>query len=113
MSEIKKNPVGRPAVNATPLTVRVPPEMLEAVDKLAAALNGTRPDALRHALRAYMEADGFIPNKPRIGQELLVNLTRHEAEALKEAFGSKLSDQQDGVEGLVSDWLKAKGYLPK
>ncbi len=111
MSEIKKNPVGRPAVNATPLTVRVTPELLEAVDKLAAAINGTRPDALRYALRTYMESDGFLPHKPRIGQDLLLNFTRKDAEALKNAFGPDIAVQQEALEDLVRDWLVQRGYL--
>lgn len=113
MSEIKKNPVGRPAVNATPITVRVPPDMLAALDKLAEALEGSsRPHALRFALQRYMEADGFISNKPRIGQDLLINLNRHEAAALKDAVGPNLANQQEAVEGLVRVWLHENGYLP-
>lgn len=50
MSEIKKNKVGRPAVNATPVTVRLPPDLLALLDA-SIVDNETRPEAIRRILK--------------------------------------------------------------
>lgn len=53
MSEIKKaRPVGRPPVNATPITVRVPPELLAVVDDWRSKKRPipSRPEAIRMIL---------------------------------------------------------------
>lgn len=49
MSETKKNKGGRPAINATPITVRVPPEQLSNLDKYISKQpdRPTRPEAIR------------------------------------------------------------------
>ncbi|MCE7026432.1 ribbon-helix-helix domain-containing protein [Jiella avicenniae] len=55
MSE-NKNPVGRPAINATPITVRVPPELLAALDRVMPEIGAeTRPEAVRMILRDWLE----------------------------------------------------------
>lgn len=61
MSEIKKL-VGRPAVNAIPVTVRVPPDLLQPLDSYVADLPDTpgRPEAIRRLLRAGLEALGYV-----------------------------------------------------
>lgn len=54
----KKKPVGRPVVNATPVTVRIPPDMLRRIDDLRRDYplkNGetpSRPEAIRQILDA-------------------------------------------------------------
>ena len=49
MSETVKSKGGRPRVDATPITVRVPPAQLEAVDAWRATQpdKPTRPEAVR------------------------------------------------------------------
>lgn len=62
MSEIKKNPVGRPPVNATPITVRVPPDMLAAVDNFVDERAGiTRPEAVRLILKRWLTDNQMLP----------------------------------------------------
>lgn len=47
-----RKPRGRPAVNATPLTVRVPPDLLAALDAWMRVHDFTsRPEAMREILR--------------------------------------------------------------
>ena len=54
MAEIKKR-VGRPPVNATPITVRIPPAMLSALDKFVSEQTGiSRPEAVRLILRDWL-----------------------------------------------------------
>lgn len=50
---------GRPSVNATPLTVRVPPDQLAALDAWIAAQGGTmsRPEAMRALMALGLAAD--------------------------------------------------------
>ncbi|WP_157971143.1 ribbon-helix-helix domain-containing protein [Pseudogemmobacter bohemicus] len=52
MSEIEKRKVGRPAVNATPITLRLPPELLAWVDTERAKQTPepTRPEFIRQVL---------------------------------------------------------------
>lgn len=54
MSETSKNKGGRPAVNATPVTVRILPEMLAWLDAERAKLDPppTRPEMIRRLLAA-------------------------------------------------------------
>ncbi|MCV0371681.1 ribbon-helix-helix domain-containing protein [Filomicrobium sp.] len=109
ISQKKRGP--KPTGKGTPVMVRLQPDYLAALDKLAEAIEGSRPEALRYALSTYMESDGFIPHQPRIGRNLLVNLTARELAALTEAVGPEFSVQQKAVEGQVRDWLHSKGYL--
>lgn len=59
MSEIKKNKVGRPAVNATPVTVRLPPDLLALLDA-AVVDNETRPEAIRRILSNWLSSKGDL-----------------------------------------------------
>lgn len=63
MSEIKKS-VGRPAVNATAITVRVPPELLAPLDAFCAAEHDKlgRPEAIRRILTDDLQRRGFLPS---------------------------------------------------
>jgi len=55
MSETKKNRGGRPRVDAIPITVRVPPSLLAALDKfLADQKSASRPDAIRTLLQDHL-----------------------------------------------------------
>lgn len=60
MSETNKNRGGRPRVDATPITVRVPPEMLEYLDRFIHEHNMvdgrtiSRPEAIRTILNIWM-----------------------------------------------------------
>ncbi len=49
MSETTKNKGGRPRVDATPITVRMPPKQLQRLDewRAAQAEEPSRPEALR------------------------------------------------------------------
>ena len=61
MSDIK-NPVGRPAVNATPVTLRVPPDLLAPLDAFASGEpdGPTRPEAIRRLLRDALTGLGYL-----------------------------------------------------
>lgn len=54
MSETQKNKGGRPAVNATPVTVRIAPDLLEWLDAERAKRHPvpTRPEMIRSFLEA-------------------------------------------------------------
>lgn len=54
MSETKKNKGGRPPVFATPVTVRIPPDLLSLLDADLVD-NETRPDAIRRILRGHLK----------------------------------------------------------
>lgn len=56
MSE-NKNPVGRPPVNATPITVRVPPALLDRLDAWREKQRPitTRPEAIRNIMEAMLQ----------------------------------------------------------
>lgn len=58
MSETKKNLGGRPPVNATPVTVRVPPDMLAKLDEFCDRNNPrpSRPEAIRQIIAAAFKA---------------------------------------------------------
>jgi hypothetical protein len=54
--------IGRPAVNATPLTVRVPPDLLADLDRFIAEEpdpKPSRPDAIRRLLSDALVAMGL------------------------------------------------------
>ena len=53
IDDVRKAKRGRPAVNATPVTVRLPPDDLEALDLWIAtnAEGESRPEGLRRILR--------------------------------------------------------------
>lgn len=52
MSESEKKRMGRPPVNATPVTVRIPPDLLAWVDAERAKLSPepSRPEFIRHLI---------------------------------------------------------------
>ncbi len=55
MSETGKSKGGRPRVDATPVTVRIPPDLLAALDALIAQQpdpKPSRPEAVRQILAA-------------------------------------------------------------
>ncbi len=68
MSETNKNRGGRPRVDATPITVRVPPDLLAMLDRyiLMQSLKGealTRPEALRRITANWLTDNGFQYNR--------------------------------------------------
>jgi len=54
MSETPKSKGGRPPVNATPVTVRIPPDMLTWLDAQRAKHDPepSRPEMIRHMIEA-------------------------------------------------------------
>lgn len=62
MSDIQKKSVGRPAVNATPVTLRLPPEILTPLDKFASdeADNPGRPESIRRILKDWLIRNGYL-----------------------------------------------------
>ncbi|GJD74108.1 hypothetical protein CFIICLFH_2341 [Methylobacterium goesingense] len=63
MSETKKDRGGRPRVDATPITVRVPPIQLAHLDALIADQpdpKPSRPDVLREALAEHLKTKGYL-----------------------------------------------------
>jgi hypothetical protein len=53
---------GRPAVGATAVTVRLPPDQLARLDRWIATMpdpKPTRPEAIRQALEAVIRLGGF------------------------------------------------------
>ena len=62
MSETQKNRGGRPPVNATPVTVRVPPELLAALDSYSTHADGNpgRPETVRRIMRDWLMANGYL-----------------------------------------------------
>lgn len=65
MLETKKNRGGRPRVNATPLTVRMPPDELALLDRFIAEQRPdmSRPEALRYAFRDWAVGQGLLPHR--------------------------------------------------
>ena len=62
MSETLKSRGGRPRVDATPITVRVPPDQLAALDAWISAQpdpKPSRPEAIRKALGEHLKAQGY------------------------------------------------------
>jgi len=63
ISDIEKRGRGRPATDATPVMVRVPPDMISGID---AWISGrpdpkpTRPEAVRVALRDWLVGLGLL-----------------------------------------------------
>ncbi len=63
MAETGKNRGGRPRVDATPITVRVAPEPLAALDAWISDLGEpapSRPEAVRRALADHLRAKGYL-----------------------------------------------------
>ena len=58
MSETVKNKGGRPAVNAAPVTVRIPPDLLERLDVARRDMEGlpSRPEAIRRLIEMGLNA---------------------------------------------------------
>jgi hypothetical protein len=56
----KKRGRGRPATDATPILVRMPPVVLEAIDAWIAKAkdNATRPEAIRRLVELGLKAKG-------------------------------------------------------
>ena len=67
MSETK-NRGGRPRVDAVPITLRVPPNLLSPLDAFAAdTVNEDapigRPEAIRRILKDWLIGHGYAPNE--------------------------------------------------
>jgi len=61
MSETKSRG-GRPRVDAVPITVRIPPDLLALVDSFIASEFDTpsRPEALRRIVRDWLIGHGYL-----------------------------------------------------
>lgn len=58
MSETKPNKGGRPRVDATPLTIRVPPELLTSLDQWIVRQpepKPGRPEAIRRIVKSVLQ----------------------------------------------------------
>lgn len=55
---------GRPKTDTTPIMVRVPPDMLEAIDKFTDKIY-SRPQAVRLILRKWLVENGMLPKPPK------------------------------------------------
>lgn len=62
--DIKKSR-GRPATDTTPIMVRVPPDMLEAIDKFTDEII-SRPQAVRLILRKWLVENQVLPKPPKV-----------------------------------------------
>ena len=63
MSETQKDRGGRPRINATPITVRVPPLQLAQLDAWIAGQpdpKPSRPEAIREAVTEHLKTMGFL-----------------------------------------------------
>lgn len=65
VSNVRKK-IGRPPVGATPLSVRVPPELLEAVDafileRVPYGESLSRPEAVRRLATEALQSMGLMP----------------------------------------------------
>lgn len=66
MSETGKNKGGRPRVDAQPITLRLPPDLLGGIDRYIAheqsvvGRSVTRPEAVRHALKEWLGGHGYL-----------------------------------------------------
>ncbi|GEP01898.1 hypothetical protein GCM10007887_25240 [Methylobacterium haplocladii] len=63
MSETSKSKGGRPRINATPITVRVPPSQLAPLDAWIADQpepKPSRPEAVRVAVAEHLKAKGYL-----------------------------------------------------
>ncbi|ACL57278.1 hypothetical protein [Methylobacterium nodulans] len=63
MSETEKSKGGRPRVDATPVTVRVPPAMLSPLDTWIADHpdpKPSRPEAIREAVAEHLKVKGYL-----------------------------------------------------
>ncbi|GAA5664523.1 hypothetical protein Brsp07_03015 [Brucella sp. NBRC 14130] len=104
MSETIKNKGGRPRVNATPITVRVPPNLLAILDSLAAETASTRPEALRFAFAEWAEAYGLLTTSRRIrDRPLMISVPKDVEEKLRDIAGRK--PISDVVELALQEWL--------
>ncbi|WP_182179523.1 ribbon-helix-helix domain-containing protein [Methylobacterium radiotolerans] len=70
MSETEKNKGGRPRVDALPITLRLPPDLLAGVDGYIAheqnEVGGkplSRPEAVRHALKDWLTGHGYMRHR--------------------------------------------------
>lgn len=65
MSETPKNKGGRPRVDATPVTVRIPPELLSALESFRRDQTEipTRPEAIREIVRDWLTDKGYLPEQ--------------------------------------------------
>ena len=58
VSNIRKKRIGRPAVNAVPVLVRIPPAEIEPIDAWASKQKGpiSRPEAIRRLVEIGLKA---------------------------------------------------------
>ncbi|MFK5597935.1 hypothetical protein ACFZ8E_13095 [Methylobacterium sp. HMF5984] len=66
MSEIAKPKVGRPRVDAIPITVRAPPALVTPLDAWIADQpepKPSRPEAIRHALTDWLTGQGYVRHR--------------------------------------------------
>ena len=92
--------------------VRLQPEMLVALDRLAQETDTTRPQALRFAFDQWAEANGFASPRPKLRErQIMIDLWQKEIDAIKAEFGDKFEDTQDAISHIVRDWLIGHGLL--
>lgn len=66
MSETTKNKGGRPRVDAIPVTVRVPPDLVTALEafRRAQPVIPTRPEAIRELMQSALREKGYLKPPP-------------------------------------------------
>lgn len=66
MTDINNSKRGRPMAHTTAVLVRVPPDLIEALDRFIAESDPgmSRPEALRFAFRDWAIGHGLLENPP-------------------------------------------------
>lgn len=90
INDVEKRGRGRPRTDATPITLRLPPEQLEALDAFIRSTGGTvsRPEALRRLISAVSTIPGADDHAPDVTDQVaLVEQGRRNAAGYARAKG--------------------------
>lgn len=90
ISDVEKRGRGRPRTDATPITLRLPPEQLEALDAFIQSSGGnvSRPEALRRLLSAVSTIPGVGDHASEVADQVaLVEQGRRNAAGYARAKG--------------------------
>lgn len=90
--------------------VRLQPDMLEALDKLASETGVSRPEALRFAFAEWAIGSGFSNSKWLRNEQPVITILRNsEIVAIRDASG--IDDVSEAIPVILHSWLKDNGYL--
>ncbi|WP_234710784.1 CopG family transcriptional regulator [Sinorhizobium meliloti] len=97
---------GRPATGkGTPVQVRLQPELLEILDKLAAEIGSTRPEALRYVFSHWAESYGYIKQPDRLPERpVMLSMSKKVLSQLDELSGGKPYDEVIAL--AVGEWIE-------